>query len=221
LLAEKKISTVHGMAAELLKIHPLNPEGRKIDRVVSVLKQGGIVVYPTDTIYGIGCDLLNRKAVERLCQILDIKPQKLDLSFICHDLSQISEYVKRMDTPVFKLLKKSLPGPYTYIFESSNKVPRVLDVNKKTVGVRIPGHAIPAMIVERLGNPLITSSIKDDDRIKEYTTDPEEIYEDFRHQVDLVIDGGAGGNIPSTVVDCTTDELSIIRQGLGDIQQYL
>lgn len=209
------------MAAELLKIHPLNPEGRKIDRVVTVLRQGGIVIYPTDTIYGIGCDLLNRKAVEQLCRILDIKPQKLDLSFICHDLSQISEYVRRMDTPVFKLLKKSLPGPFTYIFESSSKVPRVLDVNKKTVGVRIPGHAIPAAIVEQLGNPVITSSIKDDDTIKEYTTDPEEIYEDFKHQVDLVIDGGAGGNVPSTVVDCTTTELHIIRQGLGDIQQYL
>lgn len=209
------------MAAELLKIHPLNPEGRKIDRVVTVLRQGGIVVYPTDTIYGIGCDLLNRKAVERLCRILDIKPQKLDLSFICHDLSQISEYVRRMDTPVFKLLKKSLPGPFTYIFESSSKVPRVLDVNKKTVGVRIPDHAIPAAIVEQLGNPLITSSIKDDDVIKEYTTDPEEIYEDFKHQVDLVIDGGAGGNVPSTVVDCTTTALHIIRQGLGDLRQYL
>jgi tRNA threonylcarbamoyl adenosine modification protein (Sua5/YciO/YrdC/YwlC family) len=209
------------MTAELLKIHPLNPERRKIDRVVSVLKQGGIVIYPTDTIYGIGCDLLNRKAVERLCRILDIRPQKLDLSFICHDLSQISGFVRRMDTPVFKLLKKSLPGPFTYIFESSSRVPRVLDVNKKTVGVRIPGHAIPVMIVEQLGNPLITSSIKDDDRIKEYTTDPEEIYEDFRHQVDLVIDGGAGGNIPSTVVDCTAEEPTIIRQGLGDLQQYL
>ncbi|MBT1697214.1 threonylcarbamoyl-AMP synthase [Fulvivirgaceae bacterium PWU4] len=209
------------MAAELLKIHPLNPEGRKIDRVVTILKQGGIVIYPTDTIYGIGCDLLNRKAVEQLCRILDIKPQKLDLSFICHDLSQISEYVRRMDTPVFKLLKKSLPGPFTYIFESSSKVPRVLDVNKKTVGVRIPDHAIPAAIVELLGNPVITSSIKDDDTIKEYTTDPEEIYEDFKHQVDLVIDGGAGGNVPSTVVDCTTTELRIIRQGLGDLQQYL
>jgi len=208
------------MAAELLKIHPLNPEGRKIDRVISVLKKGGIVIYPTDTIYGIGCDLLNRKAIEHLCFILNIKPQKLDLSFICYDLSQISEYVRRMDTPVFKLLKKSLPGPFTFIFESSSKVPRVLDVNKKTVGVRIPDHAIPSVIVQQLGNPIITSSIKDDDTIKEYTTDPEEIYEDFKHQVDIVIDGGAGGNIPSTVIDCTSDELKIIRQGLGQIELY-
>jgi tRNA threonylcarbamoyl adenosine modification protein (Sua5/YciO/YrdC/YwlC family) len=203
------------MAAELIKIHPVNPELRKINRVVDVLRNGGIIVYPTDTIYGIGCDLTNRKAVERLCRIMDIKPQKLDLSFICHDLSHISEYVKRIDTPMFKLLKKSLPGPYTFIFESSSKVPKILDVNKKTVGIRIPNHSIPRMIVEELGNPLITSSIKDDDHIKEYTTDPEEIYEDFKNQVDIVIDGGAGGNIPSTVVDCTGDELVIIRQGLG------
>ena len=139
------------------------------------------------------------------------------MSFICNDLSHISEYVKRIDTPVFKLLKKSLPGPYTFIFESSSKVPRILDINKKTVGIRIPDHSIPRMIVAELGNPLITASIKDDDHIKEYTTDPEEIYEDFKNQVDVVIDGGVGGNIPSSVVDCTGEELVIIRQGLGEI----
>lgn len=205
------------MAAELLQIHTENPESRKIARVVDVLRNGGVIVYPTDTIYGIGCDLMNKKAVERLCKIMNIKPQKLDLSFICNDLSHISEYVKRIDTPVFKVLKKSLPGPYTFIFESSSKVPRILDINKKTVGIRIPDHTIPRMIVAELGNPLITTSIKDDDHIKEYTTDPEEIYEDLKNLVDVVIDGGAGGNIPSTVVDCTGDELVIIRQGLGDI----
>lgn len=205
------------MAAELIQIHPQNPESRKIARVVEVLRQGGIIVYPTDTIYGIGCDLMNRKAVERLCKIMNIKPHKLDLSFICNDLSHISEYVKRIDTPVFKVLKKSLPGPYTFIFESSSRVPKILDVNKKTVGIRIPDHNIPRMIVAELGNPLITSSIKDDDHIKEYTTDSEEIYEDFKNHVDIVIDGGAGGNIPSTVVDCTGNELVIIRQGLGEI----
>jgi tRNA threonylcarbamoyl adenosine modification protein (Sua5/YciO/YrdC/YwlC family) len=206
------------MAAELLKIHPENPEARKIDRVVSLLKEGGIVVYPTDTIYGIGCDLMNRKAVERLCKILNIKPQKLNLSFICHDMSQISEYVRRMDTPVFKVLKKNLPGPFTFILESSNKVPKILDVNKKTVGIRIPNHAIPLQLVSKLGNPFITSSIKDDDVIKEYTTDPEEMYEDFKNTVDLVIDGGAGGNVPSTIVDCTSDNFEITRQGLGELQ---
>jgi tRNA threonylcarbamoyl adenosine modification protein (Sua5/YciO/YrdC/YwlC family) len=205
------------MPAELLKIHPQNPEMRKINRVVDVLRAGGVVIYPTDTIYGIGCDLMNKKAIERLCKIMNIKPNKLDLSFICHDLSQISEYVKRMDTPVFKLLKKSLPGPFTFIFESNSRVPKILDVSKKTVGIRIPDHAIPNSIVITLGNPIITSSIKDDDEIVAYTTDPEEIYEDFKNQVDIVIDGGAGGNIPSTVVDCTNDELVLVRQGLGEL----
>lgn len=209
------------MSAEFLRIHPINPEGRKIQRAVDVLKNGGIIIYPTDTIYGIGCDLMNRKSIERLCQVMDIKPQKLDLSFICNDLSQISEYVKRIDTPVFKILKKSLPGPYTFILESSAKVPRILNVNKKTVGVRIPDHAIPRSIVLMLGNPLITSSIKDDDVIKEYTTDPEEIYEDFKHAVDLVIDGGAGNNIPSSVIDCTDGQIVVIRQGMGSIEQFV
>jgi tRNA threonylcarbamoyl adenosine modification protein (Sua5/YciO/YrdC/YwlC family) len=209
------------MSAEFLKIHPINPEGRKVQRVVDVLRNGGIVIYPTDTIYGIGCDLMNRKSIERLCHVMDIKPQKLDLSFICSDLSQISEYVKRIETPVFKILKKSLPGPYTFILESSAKVPRILNVNKKTVGVRIPDHAIPRAIVLLLGNPLITSSIKDDDVIKEYTTDPEEIYEDFKHSVDLVIDGGAGNNIPSSVIDCTDGQLVVVREGMGSIEQFV
>lgn len=203
------------MKAELLKIHPVNPEPRKIGHVVDVLEKGGIVVYPTDTIYGIGCNLMNRRSVERLCQILNIKPQKMDLSFICSDVSEISRYVKRIDTPVFKVLKKVLPGPYTFLFESSSHVPKILDVNKKTVGVRIPNHNIPKEIVARLGSPLVTSSIKNDDEIVEYTTDPEEMYEDFKNLVDLVIDGGAGGNVPSTVVDFTTGEPVLIRQGLG------
>jgi tRNA threonylcarbamoyl adenosine modification protein (Sua5/YciO/YrdC/YwlC family) len=209
------------MAAELVVIHPQNPELRKINRVVELLQKGGIIIYPTDTIYGIGCDLMNRRSVERLCQIMDVKPQKLNLSFICLDMSHVSEYVKRIDTPVFKILKKELPGPFTFIFESSNRVPKILGVNKTTVGIRIPNHPLPLEIVRLLGNPLITSSIKDDDEIKEYTTDPEEIFEDFKHKVDLVIDGGAGGNIPSTVVDFTSGEPQLIRQGLGDFAEYL
>ncbi|MDL5046765.1 L-threonylcarbamoyladenylate synthase [Oscillatoria amoena NRMC-F 0135] len=204
------------MPAELLSIHPQNPEARKIKRVADVLRSGGIVIYPTDTIYGIGCDLLNRRAVERLCRILDIKPQKLDLSFICSSLSDVSKYVKRIDTPVFKLIKKAFPGPYTFIFESSSSVPKILGINKKTVGIRIPDHAIPLALVGELRNPLITASIKDDDHIKEYTTDPQEIHSDFKNLVDVVIDGGAGGNIPSTVIDCTTDTLVLVRQGLGE-----
>lgn len=205
------------MPAELLKIHPLNPEQRKIRHVTETLLKGGLIVYPTDTVYGIGCSLMNKKAVERLCQVLEIKPQKLDLSFICRDLSQISEYARRIDTPVFKLLKKSLPGPFTFILESSGKVPRILDVNKKTVGIRIPDHSVPRLIVAMLGNPLITASIKSEDIIREYTTDPVEMFEDLKHVVDIVIDSGAGGNVPSTVVDCTGDTIEVIRQGLGDL----
>lgn len=205
------------MAAELLKIHPLNPEPRKIRTVVEILSRGGIIVYPTDTIYGLGCNLMNKKAIERICQILNIKPHKLDLSFICHDLSQISEYARRIDTPVFKLLKKALPGPFTFILESSSKVPKILDVNKKTVGIRIPDHPVPRMIVEGLGNPLITASIKNEDAIREYTTDPAEMYDDLKHVVDLVVDSGAGGNVPSTIVDCTGQEITIVRQGRGDL----
>jgi len=203
------------MPAELIKIHPVNPEGRKLSRVVEILKKGGVIIYPTDTIYGIGCDLMNRKSVERLCHIIDVKPQKLDLSFICQDLSQVSNYVRRMDTPVFKILKKALPGPYTFILESSSKVPKILDVNKKTVGIRIPAHLIPLALVQQLGNPIISSSIKDEDVIREYTTDPEQIYDDFKNKVDVVIDGGPGGNIASSVIDCTGDTLNIIRVGLG------
>lgn len=203
------------MPAEFISIHPINPEPRKINKVVDVLRQGGIIVYPTDTIYGIGCDLMNRRSVERLCQILDIKPQKLNLSFICNSVSHVTEYVKRLETSEFKVLKKFLPGPFTFLFESSSRVPKILGVNKKTVGIRIPDHKIPLDIVSLLGNPLITSSIKDDDQIKEYTTDPEEIFEDFKHKVDLVIDGGTGGNVPSTIVDFTEGAPKITRHGLG------
>lgn len=172
-------------------------------------------MYPTDTIYGIGCDLINKRAVERLCDIEGVKPQKMNLSFICNDLSHISEYVRNLQTPEFKIMKRLLPGPFTFIFESNSNVPKILGVNKKTVGIRIPDHRIPLEIVKLLGNPLITSSIKDDDAIKEYTTDPEEIYEDFKHKVDLVINGGLGGNVPSTIVDFTSGEAVVTRQGLG------
>jgi len=164
---------------------------------------------------------MNRRAVERLCQVMNIKPLKLNLSFICGNLSDISRYVKRIDTPVFKILKKSLPGPFTFIFESSSQVPKILGVNKKTVGIRIPDNSIPLELVNHLGNPLITSSIKDDDQIKEYTTDPEEIFEDFKHKVDLVIDGGAGGNVPSTIVDFTGDEPQMVRRGLGNFDEFI
>jgi tRNA threonylcarbamoyl adenosine modification protein (Sua5/YciO/YrdC/YwlC family) len=205
--------------AELLTIHPKNPEHRKIARVVDVLHNGGIIIYPTDTVYGIGCDLFNRKAVEKLCLFLQIKPQRLNLSFICSDLSHISDYVKRVDTPTFKILKKSLPGPFTYIFEASGNVPKILGTEKKTVGIRVPDNEIPLAIVRALGHPLISASLKTEE-VEEYRTDPEEIYDSFSKRVDLVIDGGAGSLVPSTVVDFTSGEPVVTRQGAGDFEQY-
>ncbi len=205
------------MPAELLRIHPLNPEMRKINRVVQCLRDGGLIIYPTDTVYGLGCDLMNRRAIERLCQVRHIKPEKLNLSFICHDISEVAKYVKRLDTPLFKIMKKVLPGPYTFIFESSSAVPKILGVNKKTVGIRVPAHAIPLLLVRELGNPLINASIKSGDVVQEYTTDPEEIHRQYLHQVDMVIDAGAGGNIPSTILDCTGEEVEIVREGLGPV----
>jgi tRNA threonylcarbamoyl adenosine modification protein (Sua5/YciO/YrdC/YwlC family) len=204
------------MPADLLKIHPLNPEPRKIARVVSVLQNGGVIVYPTDTVYGIGCSLLHKQAIQKLIQLLRIKPNKMDLSFICADISDASHYVRRIETPAYKILKRTLPGPFTYLFQSSSSVARVLGVNKNTVGIRIPAHEVPLAIVRSLGNPLISASLKDEDEIKTYTTDPEEIYSDFKSRVDIVIDSGAGGNIPSTVIDFTSGEATVVREGLGE-----
>lgn len=209
------------MAAELLKIHPENPDQRKIDQVVEVLRNGGIVIYPTDTIYGIGCDIFNQRAVERVCQIKGVKVDKTQLSFICEDISHISEYVRNISTPVFKVMKKSLPGPFTFLLHSSSKVPRIINAKKKTVGIRVPDHNIPHMLVKQLGNPIITTSVHDEDEVLEYTTDPELIYEKYHKLVDIVIDGGYGNNIPSTVIDCTGDMMEVVRQGAGDIQQYV
>lgn len=208
------------MPAEFIKLYPENPERDKIEHVVEVLRDGGVIIYPTDTIYGIGCDLFNKKAVDRVCRIKGIKPKNFNLSFICYDLSDISNYVKRIDTPTFKVLKKALPGPFTFILESNSNVPKILNANKKTVGIRIPDNNIPRMIVQTLGNPIISTSIRDEDDVLEYTTDPELIYEKFKNQADIVIDGGFGGNIPSTVVDCTQDQFVVLREGLGDIYEY-
>ena len=207
---------IEAMSAELIKIHPLNPEARKISRVVECLQKGGIVIYPTDTVYGIGCELMNRRSVERLCRMLDIKPKKLNLSFICSDFSHISRYVRQLETREFKILKHLLPGPFTFIFHSGSLVPKIVGINKKTVGIRMPQHPIPREIVRVLDHPLISASVKDDDKIKEYTTDPEEIFQDFKQHVDLVIDGGFGGNVPSTIVDFTSGEPVVTRQGLGN-----
>lgn len=207
------------MPAEYIRLYPENPEPHKLDQVVKVLRDGGVVVYPTDTVYGIGCDFSNVKAVQRVCQIKDTKPQSL--SFICYDLSEISEYTKHLNTPVFKVMKKALPGPFTFILEANSNVPKVLNAKKKTVGIRVPDNNIPRELVRRLGRPIITSSIRDEDEVIEYSTDPELIYEKYQNLVDVVIDGGYGGNIPSTVIDCSGDYFEVIREGLGDIESYL
>lgn len=210
------------MKAERLKVHPQTPEQRKIDKAVEVLRDGGVIIYPTDTVYGIGCDIYNKEAVERVARIKGVDSSKNNFSFICNDLSHISEYVRNIPTPLFKVMKKTLPGPYTYILKSSSKVPKVIDSKKKTVGIRVPDHPIPRMIVESLGNPIITTSIHDEDEVIEYATDPELIYEKFSKLVDIIIDGGPGNNIASTVVDCTDEnETKIVREGMGDLTPFM
>ncbi|RTQ45303.1 threonylcarbamoyl-AMP synthase [Hymenobacter gummosus] len=209
------------MAATLLRIHPDNPPQNKIQQAAEVLRQGGVIIYPTDTIYGLGCDITNQRAVEKLCRIRGLKPDKANLSFICSDLSHISDYAHGISTPVYKLLKKALPGPFTFIFEASAKAPKYGGVKRKTVGIRVPDNAISLALVRELGNPIVSTSVHDDDTIIEYSTDPELIYEKYRPLVDLVIDGGYGNNVASTVVDCTTEDFEVVRQGAGDIEQYL
>ena len=203
------------MVSPVLVIHPKNPEPRKIAEVVQCLQGGGVIIYPTDTVYGIGCDLMNRRAIDKLGKIVGVKPQKFQLSFICSDFSHISRYVQQLDSGEFKMLKHSLPGPFTFILHAGSQVPKVMGVNKKTVGIRMPAHPIPHEIVKALGNPLVSASVKNNDAITEYTTDPEEIHEKFKHLVDLMIDGGVGGNIPSTIVDLTSGAPVVTRQGLG------
>lgn len=209
------------MPAQYLEIHPDNPDERKLRQVVSLLQSGGIIIYPTDTIYGMGCDIHNARAIENLARIKGIKPEKANFSFICSDLSHLSDYTKHVSTPVFKLMKKALPGPFTFILEGSNKVPKLLNNNKKQVGIRIPDHAIPRKIVEMLGNPIITTSVPEMSEGIEYNTDPELMYETYRNMVDLVIGGGIGGLVPSTIVDCTSGEPELIREGAGDLDAYL
>lgn len=205
----------------LIKIYPENPNPRAIEQVVQVLRRGGLIIYPTDTVYGLGCDITNHKALEAICRIRNIKPEKANFSFICYDLSHISDYIKPIDNATFRVLKKALPGPFTFILNASGNVPKMLSSNKKTVGIRVPDNNIAREIVKTLGNPILSSSIRDEDDIIEYSTDPELIHEKYEHLVDIVIDGGYGGNIPSTVVDCTSGDFEIIREGKGDLDRYL
>ena len=202
----------------LLKIHPENPSARAIGKVVDILREGGVIIYPTDTVYGLGCDIYNSRAVEKVARIKGVKMKAADFSFICHDFSHLSEYTKPIAGSYFKLLRKNLPGPFTFILQASNNVPKLFKNKKKTVGIRIPENNIILEIVRQLGRPILTTSIHDDDEVIEYTTDPELIHEKFKLLVDVIIDGGYGNNIPSTVVDCTDSEPLIVRQGLGDLK---
>jgi len=187
--------------------------------VVNCLKNGGIIIYPTDTVYGIGCDILNHRAVERLCGLRRIKPEKAVFSFICYDLSNISDFTLPFDKHIYKLMNKNLPGPFTFILQASNSVPKLLRSKRKTIGIRIPENNIARAIVKQLGNPIMSASLKNDDvDFEEYPTDPEEIYEQFGNSVDMVIDGGNGQITPSTIVDCTRSDIEIVRQGLGELE---
>ncbi len=198
----------------LLRIHPENPQPRLINQVVECLKDGGVIIYPTDTIYGLGCDIKHAKAIEKICQIKNMDPQKAQLSFICSDLSHLSEYSKSIDTPLYRMLKNYLPGPYTFILPASKQVPKILQSKKSTIGLRVPDNNICQQILTMLGNPILSTSLPGE-MVEDYT-DPEIIYDRFENLVDFVIDGGIGGMTPSTIVDCTTDEWTILRQGLGD-----
>lgn len=202
--------------AFFIKIYKDNPNPTEINKVVDVLKKGGLVIYPTDTVYGLGCDITNTKAVEKIARIKGIKLEKANFSFICNDLSHLSDYVKQIDTPTYKLLKRALPGPYTFILPGSKSLPKVFK-KKKTVGIRVPDNTIARAIVETLGNPIISTSIYDEDDVLEYTTDPELIFEKWQHLVDGVIDGGFGDNYASTIIDLTAQEPVVIREGKGSL----
>lgn len=198
-------------------IHPENPEPRKIKQAADVIRSGGLVIFPTDTIYAIGCDINQLRSIEKLCKIIGKKPEKANLSLICADLSDLSAYSAPINSTIFKLMKASLPGPYTFILKSSRLVPKLFQTNKKTVGIRVPDNAIVQALIKELGSPLVSASIHAEDEIIDYLTDPEEIYEQFQSQIDIMIEGGMGGNQPSTIIDCTEGEAILVREGKGSV----
>lgn len=202
--------------AQIIKIYEDKPNEAAIAKVVKVLKDGGLVIYPTDTVYGLGCDITNSRALEKIAKIKGVKLEKANFSFICHDLSNLSDYVKQIDTSTFKLLKRALPGPYTFILPGNNNLPKEFK-KKTTVGIRIPANSIALEIVRQLGNPIVSTSIRDEDEVIEYTTDPELIFEKWQNLVDMVIDGGYGDNIGSTIIDLSGDEPIVVREGKGSI----
>ncbi|HQO50604.1 MAG TPA: L-threonylcarbamoyladenylate synthase [Bacteroidales bacterium] len=201
----------------LLKIYPENPSPRHIKMVVDCLKSGGLVIFPTDTVYGLGCSINQPKAVDRIALLKGIKKEKANFSFIFNNLSMLSDFTRPIGNDIFKMMKRNLPGPFTFILESNSNIPKIFQNKKKTIGIRIPDEPIIQTIIEELGHPVMTTSILDDDKMLEYTTDPELIFEDYENIVDLVIDGGYGNNVPSTVVDCTGEDWIIVRQGMGEL----
>ena len=205
----------------LLRINPDKPNENEIEQVVKCLRDGGVIIYPTDTVYGIGCDINKQRAVERISRLKGISPEKANFSFVCADLSHLSDFTKPIDTNTFKLMKKALPGPFTFILNANNNVPKLFSSNKKTVGIRIPNNKICIEIVKKLGNPIMSTSVHDADEIIEYTTDPELIHEKYHKLVDIVIAGGYGNNEASTVVDCTNNEYNVLRQGLGNLEEFI
>jgi tRNA threonylcarbamoyl adenosine modification protein (Sua5/YciO/YrdC/YwlC family) len=202
--------------AKFLKIYPENPNEKEIAKVVKVLRDGGLVIYPTDTVYGLGCDITNSRALEKIAKIKGIKLEKANWSFICHDLSNLSDYVRQIDTATFKILKRALPGPYTFILPGNNNLPKEFK-KKTTVGIRVPDNNIILEMVRQLGNPIVSTSIRDDDDVIEYTTDPELIFEKWQNLVDVVIDGGYGDNIGSTIIDLSDYEPVVVREGKGSL----
>ena len=202
--------------AAFIKIYEENPNQKEIDKIVAVLKNGGLIIYPTDTVYGLGCDFTNTKALQKIARLKGVKLEKSNFSFICNDLSHLSDYVKQIDTPTYKILKRALPGPYTFILPGSNSLPKVFK-KKKTVGIRVPDNSIAKVLVATLGNPIISTSIHDDDALIEYTTDPELIYDKWKDVVDVVIDGGYGDNQASTIIDLTDATPQVLREGKGDL----
>ena len=202
--------------AEFIKIYEENPNPKEISKAVNVLRSGGLVIYPTDTVYGLGCDITNTKALEKIARIKGVKLEKANWSFICADLSNLSDYVRQIDTATFKILKRALPGPYTFVLPGNSNLPKAFK-KKKTVGIRVPDNAIAKALVVELGNPIVSTSIHDEDELLEYTTDPELIFEKWQNLVDLVIDGGYGGNVASTVIDLSNDAPEVLRAGKGEI----
>jgi tRNA threonylcarbamoyl adenosine modification protein (Sua5/YciO/YrdC/YwlC family) len=205
----------------LLKIYSKNPDQKKIDHAIKVLKNGGTLIYPTDSVYSLGCDLHNHKAVLKVAAIKGVKAEKTHFTIVFKDLSTLSDYTLPFDTWVYKLMKKALPGPFTFILKANNNVPKIFKSKKKTIGIRVPNNALTRLLPEELGNPIISTSIKDEDEVIEYITDPELVYEKYKKKVDAVIDGGYMNNVATTIVDCTGDEAIILRQGIGILEDFL